>query len=477
MFTGMNRMHFVGLLAAFTMMMALTSGAVVHADNAERIQPYSENPFYWQYQGEPILLIGASDDHNLFQWEANRLAEHLDLLVACGGNYVRNTMSSREEGNIWPFARQGDRYNLDEWNEAFWERLQRFLQLTHERGIIVQIEIWDLHDLHGARWDVAPWNPANNVNYEYADTHLGASYTRPMHEAHDFFLTVPALNDDREVLRYQNRFVEQLLSISLEYKHVLYCIDNEIHPPFPPEWGWYWAELIHRMAEERDVEAHVTEMFWTPELRARDHRAVLERPDLYTYFEASQVSSNQIGWQNWDIAQWLFRYLEDDPRPINHVKIYGGQRIARSVYEKDEDSRARFWRNLIGGSASSRFHRPTFGIGLSESAQSHLRSMRMLAHEYDFFSGSPDSSHRLLSQRRLNEAYANSNTRGQYVVYFPDGGDVILNAPSEEQALRVKWLDIENSAWHSQSTVEGERSITLEAPGEGHWAVLIMPVS
>ena len=25
-----------------------------------RIQPYSENPFYWQYKGEPVLLLGGT---------------------------------------------------------------------------------------------------------------------------------------------------------------------------------------------------------------------------------------------------------------------------------------------------------------------------------------------------------------------------------------------------------------------------------
>ena len=33
----------------------------------KRIQPYPANPFYWQYKGEPVLLLGGSVDDNLFQ--------------------------------------------------------------------------------------------------------------------------------------------------------------------------------------------------------------------------------------------------------------------------------------------------------------------------------------------------------------------------------------------------------------------------
>ena len=33
----------------------------------ERIQPWSENPWYWQYGGKPVLLLGGTDDDNPFQ--------------------------------------------------------------------------------------------------------------------------------------------------------------------------------------------------------------------------------------------------------------------------------------------------------------------------------------------------------------------------------------------------------------------------
>jgi hypothetical protein len=59
---------------------------------------------------------------------------------------------------------------------------------------------------------------------------------------------VPALNDDRVLLSYQQRFVDKVLSYSLHCDHVLYCISNEIHPQYPPEWGWYWADYLRKQA-------------------------------------------------------------------------------------------------------------------------------------------------------------------------------------------------------------------------------------
>jgi hypothetical protein len=50
--------------------------AAMAADDANRIQPWSANPRYWQYQGQPAVLLGGSKDDNLFQ--IPELKEHLD---------------------------------------------------------------------------------------------------------------------------------------------------------------------------------------------------------------------------------------------------------------------------------------------------------------------------------------------------------------------------------------------------------------
>ena len=60
------------------------------SDGADRIQPGSNHPTYWRYEGD-------------------QLREHLDRLAEVGGNYIRNTMSSRDEDNVWPFYRREDR--------------------------------------------------------------------------------------------------------------------------------------------------------------------------------------------------------------------------------------------------------------------------------------------------------------------------------------------------------------------------------
>jgi hypothetical protein len=137
------------ILAGLVALLVCAAGAATAAD-AERIRPYPDNPFYWQYQGKPVLLLGGDDDDNRFQWEHDKLEAQLDLLVSVEGNYVRNTMSSRDAGNEFPFARTDDRYDLGRWNETYWERFENFLARTHRRQVFVQIELFEFSAECGA---------------------------------------------------------------------------------------------------------------------------------------------------------------------------------------------------------------------------------------------------------------------------------------------------------------------------------------
>ena len=82
----------------------------------------------------------------------------------------------------------------------------------------------------------------------------------------------------------------------------------------------------------------------------------------YSYIDISQNNS-QSGQLHWDNFQWARAHTAAQPRPINNVKIYGGP-ANKGYTATGKQAVRRFWRNIIGGSASSRFHRPDSGIGL-----------------------------------------------------------------------------------------------------------------
>jgi hypothetical protein len=125
-------------------MSGLVEAGTMTDTNSGDLRP-TDDGHYWVHDGEPTLLVGASNEDNLFQ--IPDLESEIDALAAAGGNYVRNTMSSREEFAVWPFAEVDDGvYDLDTPNDEYWDRLDRFLDLTAERGIVPQFELWAFHD-------------------------------------------------------------------------------------------------------------------------------------------------------------------------------------------------------------------------------------------------------------------------------------------------------------------------------------------
>jgi len=448
-------------------LMVLAAVADAGSIASQAIDIYEKNLRYWQYKGRPVLLIGGTVEDNLFQ--IPDLAAHLDLLKSVGGNYVRNTMSSRDKGNVWPFRKLADgRYDLNEFNEEYWRRFENFLEETHRRDIIVQIEIWATFDYYRDNWDVNPFNPKNNINYTAAETGLPTEVrTHPTRTGNNFFWSVPAERNQKTVLKYQQRFVDKILSYTLDIGNVLYCMDNETS--VTPEWGWYWSEFIKKRAADEGVPVHTTEMWDKWDLAHRQHNGTFDHPEIFSFVDISQ-NNHQKGQVHWDNAQKQRKRIANRLRPLNNVKIYGAD---TGRFGNTQDGLERFWRNIFGGLASARFHRPDSGQGLNKNAQAHLKSMSMLIARLDIFNTTPDSASRLLGDRGDNEAYLTYVKGRQYAVYFPKGGSVRLDLTLEKGDFTLRWLDVAKSRWQKPAIVKAPGRPTLTTPAKGHWVALL----
>ena len=434
----------------------------------DRIQPYAKNPRYWQFKGKPVLLLGGTDDDNLFQWTGKRLTDQLDTLVSVGGNYVRCTMSCRDEGDVWPFAKKGTQYDLNKWNPEFWRRFETFLAETAKRDIIVQIEVWATFDYYRDNWDVNPFNPKNNVNYTAKEAGLPTQVkTHPVRCENPFFFSPPKARKLPTVLTYQRRFVEKLLSYSLAHGHVLYCMDNETS--VTPEWGFYWAAFIRETAKAGGRQVETTEMWDKWDLAHPQHNPTFERHDLYTFCDISQ-NNHQKGQAHYDNAQKQRKRIAGHIRPLNNVKIYGAD---TGRFGTTRDGIERFWRNVFGGLASARFHRPDSGQGLNKAAQRNLASAREVTDTIDIFACEPHSD--LLGDRKPNEAYCIAEPGRQYAVYFPAAGDVTLSVKGAPTTLAIRWYGIDKGKWLEPTDASGGgiRILRLKTPGKGQWAAVV----
>jgi hypothetical protein len=155
-----------------------------------RLHP--QNPHYFQFRGQPTVLITSGEHYGSVLNLDFDYVKYLDTLAADGLNHTRtwagtyreipgsfgitdNTLAPAPGRYVCPWARSdrpgysqgGNRFDLDQWDPAYFARLKDFLREASKRGIVVELNLWcpnyndDKKDL---LWKASPLQESNNVN-------------------------------------------------------------------------------------------------------------------------------------------------------------------------------------------------------------------------------------------------------------------------------------------------------------------------
>ncbi len=471
----------LGFLICCAMLMSMMHGSrsgspvVDLIGPQDYIRPFQDNPRYWQYRGVPVLLLGGSKDDNLFL--IDDLEEHLQEIKEAGGNYIRNTLSSRDEGNAYPFrSLDNGKYDLNAWNPDYWQRLENLLEWSYERNIIIQFEIWDRFDYSREFWLRSPWHPTNNINYSSVQVGLDSLYPEhPSRDKQPFFHSVPGMpkySNKLDLIRdYQERFVDRVLSLSLDYPNILYCMNNETSTPLM--WGAYWIDFIKERAAKRGLEIYATDMvdeMFKPQSCGEECATLLQNVDQYNYLDISQINSRNLNQTHWDTMQWILQQRDSQRvvRPANCTKVYGSK-SGRDIFGTHQDGVEKFCRDVIGGCAVVRHHRPESGNGLNENAVANIQAFRKAEELLKFWQMRP-GMHRL-KQREDDEAYLTASDHDEYLVYFPQAGDIELDLTAGKR-YQLNWISLVTGQWGKRESLIGG-SNRIRTPDERGWLLAI----
>jgi len=156
------------------------------------------------------------------------------------------------------------------------------------------------------------------------------------------------------------------------------------------------------------------------------------------------------------------------PRPLNTVKTYGAD---GGRHGNTRDGIERWWRHVIGGAATARFHRPPSGHGLSELSIASVKAARKL--EAIMKPWEINAANNLLTDRGNDEAYLACKPGKAYALYFTDGGEVGLDLRKAGGRYLLKWIDLSTGKWKDEQSIIGRQIVTIETPGKGHWLAVI----
>jgi len=146
---------------------------------------HPENPKYFLFRGRPLVLVAASEHYGSivnrrFDFE-RYLREAADQKQTVTRTFLmyREQQSSRNpyspikpesQDFVTPWPRTGPgvaadgepKYDLDQWNAEYFERLHRFLALASELGIVVELTVFS-NTYTDDVWALNPLRAGNNL--------------------------------------------------------------------------------------------------------------------------------------------------------------------------------------------------------------------------------------------------------------------------------------------------------------------------
>ncbi len=136
---------------------------------AEPIRLHPDNPHYFLFRGRPAVLISSGEHYGAVLNPDFDYLTYLNTLQAKGFNLTRimngtsredpnsifwageqNTLAPRPGRYLAPWARiatpgyrgGGNKFDLDKWDEAYFQRLENFVREAGKRGIVVELSFF-----------------------------------------------------------------------------------------------------------------------------------------------------------------------------------------------------------------------------------------------------------------------------------------------------------------------------------------------
>lgn len=213
------------------------------------LQLHPENSRYFLFRGEPTLLITSGEHYGAVLNAAFDCGTYLRTLARDGLNHTRvfagaycepvgafriarNTLAPAEGQFVCPWARSdqpgyangGNRFDLNRWDEGYFERLRGFLSRAGDCGVVVEVNLF-CPFYRDEMWDLSPMKASNNIN-GVGDLSREEAYT---------------VDGSRGLLAVQEAMTRKVVEELKDFDNLFYEIMNE---PYQGNVPMAWQERI-----------------------------------------------------------------------------------------------------------------------------------------------------------------------------------------------------------------------------------------
>jgi hypothetical protein len=375
----------------------LTTGAL-----AQAIKLNPANPHYYLYKGKPTILITSAEHYGSVINKEFDYVTYLDSLKSYRLNYTRiyagamfetvgkyivgNPLGPAPRNLVVPWVRSnvpgyiygGNKFDLDKWDPAYFERLKDFVAKAGERGVVVEVCFFNAQ--YSDTWPISPLNAENNIQgvgkCSYQDVQT-LKHANLVQRESDYV---------RKLTRELNAYDNVILEMCDEAPDIG-------DPPTPLSDAGAWVSHLVDVAwdAERDLpQKHL--------IGAQVEGPVGGPLDLSGNPKVSVIINQyvwQAGFQMGGMKGLDFEYDHNKSVEFNETDWYPlwykGDKIA--------DSRVEAWEFIVGGGGSfnhlnGRYMAsdPAGNTPDNEQIRSALRSLSNFMASFDFLKMSPDKS-------------------------------------------------------------------------------------
>ena len=416
----------------------------------------SPDGHFLEYQGRRILLIGDSVTQGWMELGPNfNQTEYLDTLSSKGintvllwayigiVNQVQDARIGYDAPEIWPWSKSGSIFNLSQFNQNYFNRLNSFISYAESKGIIVILTVhdgWTKERFAGHPFNSALGGPLSSKE-QYVD--LGISANK----------------------QYQEAFAQKLISELSGHSNLLFEMFNEGE----------WYDSTSRNQHEQNFLQYFNSRTGLPLITNSDYIS-LDTPrndskvDIISYHYSWTASTTALNLFN----RFAPEFNQTPAKPFflsETVPDYDG---GTSVY----DPLMRIiWGTALGGAGIAIQNDASFGFdpntNIASQKSNLLKLLDLQGYAAKFFSQSIADLTGMSPQGSLSSTGVVLSRPGdEYIIYSQSGTSFTVNLSASTGTLSARFYNPRTGQFQTSFNVTGgSASQSFTKPDSSDWVL------